>query len=138
MRILYPVLDRVVFAGFRDDIPDVMKTIDSLVLPSFWEGFGIVLIEAMASGKPVVSTVTSNIPEVVNHQKEGILVRPGSSSELHGALHLLAKNTKLREKMGIAGRDRVMRNFTLARMVDQTERLFLQHVFFRQTHSRKN
>lgn len=118
--------NRVHFTGFRNDIENFMKTIDVLVLPSLWEGFGIVLIEAMAAGKPVITTKISNMPEIVSHLKDGLLVPPSDDSALADAMMLLIKNQAMRKKMGIRGRQKVMRQFTLKRMADETEAYFMK------------
>jgi glycosyltransferase involved in cell wall biosynthesis len=118
----------VIFAGYRDDVMEIMKTIDVLVLPSLWEGFGIVIIEAMAAGKPVVSTRISNIPEIVTHMEDGLLVKPGDAKLLSESLNSLMKDPKLAKKMGRAGRKKVKVNFTMKRMVDETEAFFRFHM----------
>jgi glycosyltransferase involved in cell wall biosynthesis len=85
-----------------------------------------VLIEAMAAGKPVISTLASNIPEVVSHGKNGLLVHPGVTGELEKAFSTLLRNPGLARQMGEKGRRTVAERFTLGRMVDETERLFLE------------
>jgi glycosyltransferase involved in cell wall biosynthesis len=120
--------DQVVFAGFRDDIPDVMKTMDALVLPSLWEGFGIVLIEAMAAGKPVITTKVSNMPEIVRDGREGYLVPPSDSESLREAMAKLLKHPAQGRKMGRNGFETVRQKFTLKRMVDDTESYFLEQL----------
>lgn len=116
--------DRVIFTGYREDIENVMKAVDVLVLPSFWEGFGIVLIEAMAAGKPVITTNASNMPEIVSHGKDGFLAEPGSVPDLVEYISLLAEDGGMREKMGRAGQQKVLKQFTLETMVDYLERYF--------------
>ena len=118
--------DRVHFTGFREDIENIMKTIDVLLLPSLWEGFGIVLIEAMAAGKPVITTRISNMPEIVTHLKDGLLVPPSDESALTEAMATLVNSRMLRQKMGKQGRDKVKNQFTQERMVDETEMYFLK------------
>ncbi|MFX0198879.1 MAG: glycosyltransferase family 4 protein, partial [Candidatus Hodarchaeota archaeon] len=73
--------DRIIFTGFRDDIPELLASFDIFVLPSRSEGFGRVNLEAMAMGKPVISTSVGGIPEVVLDGVTGILVPPISSRE---------------------------------------------------------
>ncbi len=119
---------QVVFAGFRDDIPDIMKSIDALVLPSLWEGFGIVLIEAMAAGKPVITTNVSNMPEIISEGREGYLVSPSDSEDLQDAMRKLFNHPAQGRKMGKNGRETVRLRFTLKRMVDDTESYFLEQL----------
>ncbi len=119
---------QVVFAGFRDDIDEVMKTIDALVLPSLWEGFGIVLIEAMAAGKPVITTNVSNMPEIVREGREGYLIPPSDSESLRDAMMKLIKHPAQGREMGKTGLETVRQKFTLKRMVDETESYFLKQL----------
>lgn len=115
--------EAVSLTGFRDDIVAVMTAIDVLVLPSFWEGFGIVLIEAMAAAKPVISTRVSSMPEIVMQGQTGLLVAPGNVAELANALFELVKNPALAARMGAAGRQRVLDYFNLDRMISELEQV---------------
>lgn len=114
----------VLLPGFMDDVISVMQAIDILLLPSLWEGFGIVLIEAMAAGKPVISTNTSSMPEIIVDGHTGYLVPPGDSKGLADRAIALLQNPSLREQFGNAGRERAIELFTLERMIDQLENLF--------------
>jgi glycosyltransferase involved in cell wall biosynthesis len=118
---------RVVFAGYRDDVEDVMKTLDVLVLPSLWEGFGIVLIEAMAAGKPVITTNASNMPEIVTQGVDGVLIPPSDALALAQAMRSMVQSPILVRNMGTAGRSTVMRRFTLKKMVDAVESFFEEY-----------
>ena len=116
---------RIVWAGFRDDIAAVMGAFDVFALTSLYEGFGLVLLEAMASGVPVVATKVSAIPEVVIDGKTGMLVKTGSPEELASAFCKLG-DKRLRLQLGAAGRQRVLENFTLERMRDETDAIYQQ------------
>ncbi|MBN1349822.1 glycosyltransferase family 4 protein [candidate division KSB1 bacterium] len=111
-------------AGFRDDIPNIMRTIDMLVLPSRWEGFGIVLIEAMAAAKPVITTNISSMPEIVVHGETGLIVEARNAIELYEAMHQLIAQPETARQLGQNGRERILRYFTLSEMTDQYENLF--------------
>lgn len=80
---------------------------DVFCLPSYQEGFGIVFLEAMAAGLPVVSTSAAAIPEVVEHGVSGVLVQPGDIGGLAGALYVLLTDHQLRAAYSVAGRKRV-------------------------------
>ena len=110
--------DAVVWAGFRDDIPAVMSSFDVFALSSQHEGFGVVLLEAMAAGKPVVATNVSAIPEVVEDGVTGLLVAADDPDAL-GAAIIKLENTALRQRLGAAGRKRAG-EFMLDRMIDTT------------------
>lgn len=117
------VADRVVWAGFRDDIAGVMRAFDIFALTSIYEGLGLVLLEAMAAQRPVVATRVGAIPEVVADGKTGLLVAPRQPAELAAAFQQLTDAT-LRHKFGSAGRERVMQKFTLEKMGAETDALY--------------
>jgi len=120
--------DAVLLPGFWDDIVGVMQAIDILLLPSYWEGFGIVLIEAMAAGKPVISTDTSSMPEIIVDDQTGYVVPPGDAEALAEHTIRMLQNSVLREQFGRAARQRVTELFTMERMIDQLENLFQREV----------
>ena len=118
----------VFLAGFSDDIPEVMQAIDLLILPSFWEGFGIVIIEAMAAGKPVISTNISSMPEIVVEGETGYLIEPGDSDSLAGRIVTLLQDEDLRSRMGEKGVQRVDSMFSYTAMLNHLETLFRKQV----------
>jgi len=109
-----------VFTGVRRDVPDLMAASDVFVMSSLWEGLGLVFLEAMATGLPVVSTRVSAIPEVVVDGETGLLVPPADDAALADALVRLAREPALRARLGAAGRARVRERFGLERMIDET------------------
>lgn len=117
---------RIHLPGFQKNMVEVMKAIDLLVLPSLWEGFGIVLIEAMTAGKPVVTTNVSSMPEIVVEGETGRLVPVNDSPALSAAMNELLENPALAKQWGENGRKRVKEKFTIQRMIDQLEKLFEQ------------
>ncbi len=118
------VADRVSFEGFRGDVPALLRELDLLVLPSFWEGFGLVLLEAMAAGRPVVATRVGPIPEVVMDGETGLLVEPGNAAALAEAIVRVLTDAALSERLGRAGRSRAAEHFGIVRMVAETEALY--------------
>jgi glycosyltransferase involved in cell wall biosynthesis len=115
---------RLHLTGFRDDVPAVMRSLDVCVLPSLWEGFGIVLIEAMAAGKPCVTTRISSMPEIVRDGETGRVVPPADADSLAAALLEILDDPALAGRMGAAGRQVVHERFTVTRMIDQYEQVF--------------
>ena len=99
--------EEVIFLGFRDDIPNVLKEVDILVLPSTTEAFPRVVIEGMAMGLPVIGTSVGGIPEAIVHGKTGLVVPPRDPGALHEALRILITSPDLRTRFGIEGRKRV-------------------------------
>ncbi|MFX1519268.1 MAG: glycosyltransferase family 4 protein, partial [Promethearchaeota archaeon] len=77
-----------------------------------YEAFGIVLLEAMASGKPVVATICGGVPEVVVNGKTGLLVPPRKPKELAGACIKILQNHEMMQKMGQNGLNRVLKQFS--------------------------
>src|ERR671934_2565118 len=96
------VAERVHVLGPRQDVPALMHALDAFAMPSIWEGFGIVLLEAMAAGKPIVASRTATIPEVVVEGETGVLVPPGDAVALADALASLARDPDLARRLGEA------------------------------------
>ena len=118
------IRSNVIFTGFRADACALMSQVDVVILPSLWEGFGIVLLEAMAAMKPIVATRVSAIPEIVVDGVTGLLVPPRDPEALAEAIIALLQDQERAEAMGRAGQERVERHFSVERMVQQTEALY--------------
>lgn len=116
--------EAVILAGFQPDTAPYLRAFDLLVLPSLWEGFGYVLVEAMAAGRPVVTTATSSMPEIVRQGVDGLLVPPADPAALARAIGDILRDRALARWMGDNGHGRVRETFTLERMLDETEALF--------------
>jgi len=114
----------VTFAGYREDIPGVMSSVDILALPSRTEAFGRVLIEAMACGKPVVAFAVDAVPEIVEDGVTGLLVPFGDVDALADAMRKLADDPALRLRMGEKGRERVREYFSLREHARRVELLY--------------
>jgi glycosyltransferase involved in cell wall biosynthesis len=112
--------ERVRFVGFipNEDLSRWYREADLLVLPSVYETFGMPLIEAMASGTPVLATRIGGIPEVVDDGRTGILVEPGSSAQLAQGIKSVIHDDVLLQQMGIEGRRRVVEKFSWEKTVD--------------------
>ena len=119
------------FLGMRRDVPDLLGTFDVAVLSSREEVFPMFLLEAMASGLPVVSTRVGSIEEIVEHGETGYLVEPGDHAELARRILALMEDAELAREMGRRGRMRVEEQFSIRKMVGDTqsliESLFLEH-----------
>lgn len=118
------IRDSVTFAGFRRDIPELMHAFDLFALPSRWEGFGVVFMEAMAAGTPIVASNTSAIPEVVADGQNGVLCAPGDADSFASAIADLLGDPERAYSYGASGRERLETEFTIDRMVSETSSVY--------------
>jgi glycosyltransferase involved in cell wall biosynthesis len=116
------------FVGYRMDIANVMSSFDIFVLPSLYEGLPNVVLEAMASGKPVVATSVDGTVEAVVDGETGYLVQPTDVEALQKALLRLLGDRELARKMGKKGRERVEQIFSLEKQVRSFEELYQSYV----------
>ncbi|MBC8178718.1 MAG: glycosyltransferase family 4 protein [Deltaproteobacteria bacterium] len=117
------VSDKVIFLGWRDDIPEIMETIDVFVLPSLNEGMGRVLVEAMAAGKPVVASRVGGILDLVKEGQNGFLAEPGDEKGLAIAIKKLLEDKKMRDEMGKRGRE-MAQGFSVEKMIEKIDVLY--------------
>jgi glycosyltransferase involved in cell wall biosynthesis len=106
--------------GEREDVPQLIRAMDVLLLPSWEEPFGRALIEAMALGVPVVATSVGGPAEIVEQGREGYLVAPRKAHNWALAIARLAHSPEAAAAMGRAGRERVRELFTIAHHVRAT------------------
>jgi len=116
---------RVYFLGIRKDIPELMKTADICLLSSNWEGFGIVAVEAMASGTPLIASDVSGLSEIVGDG--GLLFEKGNYKELAGLIEKLASNKELSEEISKKAQQQSSK-FTIERMAESYSRVYLNIV----------
>ncbi len=118
------IREKVIFAGQRDDIPQLLAVMDIFVNSSYNEGFSNAIIEAMAASKPVIATNGGGNPEAVIPGETGILVPPEDDAALAEAVIKLLEDPQIREKMAVAGREKVESEFSVELMVEREEKLF--------------
>jgi len=118
--------NEVVFTGslMGRKLNQIYKKAHVLALPSLKEGFGMVLIEAMAQSTPVIGTDIGGIPDIITHGKEGFLVPPKNPDALAKAISLILKNPSLARSMGKAGYEKVKKNYLWDTQVKRTKELF--------------
>ncbi len=115
---------RIRVLGFREDIPELMQSADIVAHCSTApEPFGRVLVEAMLAGKPVVAAAAGGPKEIVDEGVTGFLTAPGDAKALASALRSLAESPDQCQKMGVAGRERARRLFSLALVREKTDAL---------------
>jgi len=108
---------RVIFLGFRMDIHDILRAYDVFLLPSFSEGLPLSLLEAMATGIPVIASRVGGVPEILYSFDQKIMVTPSSVKELSAAMIWLAGLDKIeRIELGKSLRSRVESYFTKEKM----------------------
>jgi glycosyltransferase involved in cell wall biosynthesis len=106
-------------------VAELLQGCEVFVLPSREEPFGIVLIEAMACRKPIVATAVGGIPEIVEHEKSGILVEPDNPVALTEGIQRVLRNSELREMIANNGHSRVMERFCLVHNGASYEKAFM-------------
>jgi glycosyltransferase involved in cell wall biosynthesis len=116
----------VIFTGMRKDIPIILNALDVLVLSSLWEGLPVILLEAMASSLPVVSTAVDGVVGVAEKDVTAFLTPNRDASALAQACLLLASDSSLRDRMGKAGYDKVVKNYSLNNMIDKISEQYLE------------
>ena len=117
------VADAVTMPG-RAEIRDWLERADVFVHTPRWEGFGIVLLEAMLAGLPIVATRVSAVPEVVADLETGALVEAGDDEGVARELGALLADPELRRRLGAAGRERARSEFSVARMAERTIQVY--------------
>lgn len=98
------IKDRVVFTGWRSNVPDFLSLFDIFVLPSLNEGMGRVLVEAMAAGRPIVASNVGGIPDMVKDGQNGLLVPAADVKALANGIDFLLTNPEKRTEMGGTGK----------------------------------
>jgi glycosyltransferase involved in cell wall biosynthesis len=111
---------RIIFAGWREDIGNMLTMLDIMVLPSLNEAVGLVLIEAQSQGIPVIASNVGGIPETIKENETGFLVQAGHSDKLAQAILFLLDHPDKRLSMGAAAREWIASRF---RAQDMTERI---------------
>jgi glycosyltransferase involved in cell wall biosynthesis len=109
--------NKVIFTGFRDDIPELLSIMDVFVLPSYREGMPNTILEAMASGKPVIATNIRGCREEVINERTGLLVERSDVDGLAKAILGIISNTDLAKAMGEKGKERAFAKYNEDEMV---------------------
>lgn len=127
VKLAEPVSDAIVFTGYlpHEKLKYLYSAVDLIVVPSVWQDpCPLVVLEAMASGTCLISSAVGGIPEVVEHEVNGILVRAGFTEELAQAVCLVLANPVGKHRMEIAARSKIISGYTWERLVNELENLF--------------
>ena len=116
------------FLPFTTEIPSLMNAFDLSLLPSRGETFGLVVIEAMAAGVPVIGTDAEGVPEIIRHRENGMLVPPEDSDALADTIRCLVEDNGLRQRLGRRARQDTIERYDYTR---QTQKFFdyCRHVY---------
>ncbi|AGB42258.1 glycosyltransferase [Halobacteroides halobius DSM 5150] len=106
--------------GFRKDIKAILNKTDIFVLPSYDEGFPLSILEAMSMGVPIISTNIAGIPEMIEENKSGFLIKPGDINNLKAKIELLINDLKLRKQMADCCMNKSRQLFDVSNMVSNT------------------
>lgn len=114
--------------GYRNDVSLLLSAADIFCMPSINEALPYSILEAMASGVPIIASNVGGIPEVITHGSEGILAKPQNIEDLFYAIADFSKDKNLRKRMGLQGRLTVQDKFTLGRMIRQTKEILMKNL----------
>jgi len=126
---------RVRFLKSVEDTTKILSIADVFVLPTMQEGLGLAILEAMASGIPVISTNIGGIPEIIRDGTNGLLVPAQDASALAGAISRLLKDEPLRIRLALNGRETVREKFSAERMIGESEN-FYEEIIAERFHTR--
>lgn len=116
---------RVVYDLYTlNDIPQLLANCDAMVLPSHVEGFGLVLLEGMAAGMPVIGTNTSGIKEIIRHGRNGLLAEPKKPQDIAEKIILIFRDKELVSRLVAGGKRSIRTIFSLDKQVDSLLNLF--------------
>ena len=132
-----PLRESTLLLPFEGRVEPYLRAFDAFVLPSYWEGLPLAVLEAMAAGVPVVASAIGGTPEAVTHGESGFLVGVGDATELATRMAEMAAQPDLRARMGAAGRARWEAEFRVERMVDETAALYERVVAARARRARR-
>jgi glycosyltransferase involved in cell wall biosynthesis len=119
------IASNVIFAGFVPGLRDLLAGFDVFVHPARNEGLGLVVLEAMAAGVPVVASRAGGLIDAVSAEHTGLLVPPGDAGALTAALLRMLEHADLRERLAGAARERVAQEFTVQAMAAAYRRLYV-------------
>ncbi len=123
--------NRLIFTGFRKNIENMLQALDIFVFPSYAEAYGLVVLEAMSVGLPVVSSNCDGILDIVIEGETGELVPPKDVAKLVDRVEGLIQSPEKRNRYGERGRRRVLERFSFDKMVDRLENLYETVLFKR-------
>lgn len=116
--------DRVTFLGWRRDIPELIAAADLVVLPSWYEGLPLAVLEAMAAGRPVIASRIPGIQEIITEGADGVLFEPGDPADLARAIGEVLTDPCKARRLGAAARQTASSRFNAEAMGDQVGQVY--------------
>lgn len=116
--------DRVTFLGRRRDVPKLIAAADVVVLPSWYEGLPLAVLEAMAAGRPVIASRLPGVQEIITEGADGVLFEPGDPADLARAIGDVLTNPSEARRLGAAARQTVAGRFSAGAMGDQVGQVY--------------
>jgi glycosyltransferase involved in cell wall biosynthesis len=116
--------EHIIFANFRKDIREILSAINILIVPSLLEGFPMITLEGMAMAKPIIATGIDGIREQIVDGESGILIPPKDPDAIAKAIVRLSTEKDFSQNLGLEGRRRVEKEFTVEKMVYETEKVY--------------
>lgn len=128
------VEEKLIFLGYFPDeaLPDLYRAADIFVFPSIYENLPFAMLEAMASGLPVITTTVGGIPEVIQNGKNGFMIEPYNSAALAERILYLIESPKVAYEMGLSGRETVERKFSWEGITSQVLQVYREAIAKRQ------
>jgi glycosyltransferase involved in cell wall biosynthesis len=118
--------DRFLLRGALTDIPEVLAGLDVFVLPSLWEGLSLVLLEAMATGVPIVASDIEGNAELVEDRLHGLLVPPRNPELLAGAICTILEDREFANQLAHNAFEKVRKEYDIQSMIEKTEAVYRQ------------
>ncbi len=116
--------ERVHFLAPTHDVPKILAANHIVLMPSLWEGLGIVAMEGMAAGRVIVASDADGLKEIIQHQKNGLLAQKGSVENLREMIQWCFENFGKARILGIEGEKEAEREFSLKKMVEKYENIY--------------
>ena len=118
------LMRRVRWVGLRTNVQDFMTAFDTLVVPSLVEPLGLVAMESLAAGTPVIASDIGGLPEIVDHQQSGLLVPAKNPEALAEAIIEMAHDAKRRKAMGAYGQEKILKTFRPTELAGRVEEVY--------------
>ena len=122
----YNLDDKVTFAGYQSEVYNYLNIIDIFVLPSYYEGFPIALLESMLSGKITIATNVNGVPELIEDNINGFLFNPGDVAKLKIILHNIITDYPRYKYISSNAKLRVEENFLMSNFINDIQKIYIE------------